>query len=148
MTASFPGPDWTDALWTQLRDDEELRRAAATWVTGPLLWTITPSEGSGLDAPWSMLVDVHEGTVRGVSEADAGTLAPYALTGSYATWKQVLQGERSLYDAVLASALAFRGDLPEIARHERMFARLAGLAGTVDTAWPDEVAAEAAASQG
>ncbi|MCW2959962.1 MAG: Fis family transcriptional regulator [Thermoleophilia bacterium] len=146
MTASFASQEWADTFATHLNDDARVRTDSVTWVFGPILLVVDGDESLGLEST-GIRIDLHEGEVRGVTLVDAADAVrnPTALGGSLARWKAVFGGSLSVVDGVREAKIRLRGDLPTLTRHSGLFDGIARAAASVETAWQDEVPAEAAA---
>lgn len=148
MSMTFATSEWTDAVWTALRNDTALASAGATWVHGPMLWQIEADGEAGFDQLVSISVDVHEGQVRdmGVRDTVSTPQWPFVFRASYAWWKAFASGDNVLLDGVLDGSVRFRGDVPTVSAHGDMFDVLRNAAAGIDTAFPDDTADTAAAA--
>ena len=147
MSASFASQEWVEQLGAALSESATVRTNSMDWVFGPLLFVIDADEEHGL-AKTALRVDLHEGSVRGVTLGDAAdaTRVPFAVGGSLARWKAVFGGSLSIVDGILESKLRSRGDLPTLARHRQLLDGIAAAGGSLETQWQDdEVPASASA---
>jgi hypothetical protein len=139
MTATFATATWVEQLGSRLQDSARVRTESMSWVFGPIVLVVDADAEHGLDAT-AIRIDLHEGSVRGVTVASASDAAkvPFALGGSLARWKAVFGGSLALVDAVLDSRLRATGDLPTLARHRGLLAAIAEAGGELETVWQDD----------
>ncbi|MCW2925379.1 MAG: hypothetical protein JWM98_2783 [Thermoleophilia bacterium] len=146
MSSSFASSSWAELLGEQLRDSATVRTECVTWIFGPIAFVVDADEEHGVE-PTTLLLDLHEGTVRGVSavpSAESGRV-PFAIGGSLARWKAVFGGTQGIVDGVLDSRLRVRGDLPTLMRHRALLDAVAAAGASVETSWQDETEAAATA---
>lgn len=139
---TFATSAWAEQFSTRLQDSARVRTESMSWVFGPLLLVVDADAELGVEAT-AIRVDLHEGSVRGVSAGPAGEagLAPFRIEGSVQRWQAVFGGTLGLVDAVLDSRLRATGDLPTLARHRELFAAVAAAGAEVETTWPEPATA-------
>lgn len=145
MAHLFASQEWIDGLWARLRGDDKLRDAGASWAYGPLLLVIDAAPDAGVAASISVKLDVHEGEVRDMrlAESHSEQLAPFVIAGPFAKWKALVTSDSDLYDAILSGGFRTKADLPTLARHRGLLARVVANANLHPTDWPDDLAASA-----
>ena len=139
MSASFASSEWAEQLRAGLQDSAPVRTDSMTWIFGPIVFVVDADAEHGLEAT-ALRLDVHEGSVRGVTVVDPDDAArsPFAIGGSLARWKAIFGGSLSIVDGILESKLRARGDLPTLARHRGLLDAIATVGGALDTSWQDE----------
>ncbi|MCW2927282.1 MAG: hypothetical protein JWM86_1250 [Thermoleophilia bacterium] len=137
MTASFASQEWAGSLATRLQESAKVRTESVTWIFGPIVLVVDADEAQGTAAT-ALRLDVHEGSVRGVSvvSPDLAGRVPFAIGGSIARWQSVFGGALDLVDGALEAKLRVRGDLPTLARHRALLQSITAAGGEVETDWP------------
>lgn len=148
MAYKFASDEWIDDVWAQLRGDEAIRLAGATWAHGPLLLVVRPHPDSNFNETLALRLDLHEGEARDLRRADLddGQTTPFVIAGTYPRWRKALAGDIDLLDALLEAKLSFKGDLPTLERHRSLIAAVLQAAARVETSYPEDAAAAPAAA--
>ena len=114
----FPSEEWTAAFKVALNSNRAYREAAKLWKFGPVAIIVRGDPASGVEHDACVIVDVHEGHcreaefVRGVHDPKS---AKFVIVGSYARWKEVIEGKLDPIKAMMQGKLRLtRGHLPTI----------------------------------
>src|SRR5437868_891510 len=109
--SSFASKDWADSLGSSLQESARVRTDSVTWVHGPIALVVDADAEHGF-AGAALRLDLHEGTVRGVTTIDAAEAArvPFVIGGGLKAWQSVFAGKLSIVDGILESKLRARGD--------------------------------------
>jgi putative sterol carrier protein len=130
---------WADAFCAAVNTDEEYGRIGGGW-RWPLALVLLAEPALGWPDDVAVQLELGGGRCAGARLVPAGEVtAPFALRGSYETWKRVVHGELDPVSAVMTGALRLTGSLATLMLHTRSARALVQVARQVDTVFPDEM---------
>ncbi len=132
-------PPWIDAYRAQVQQSPSYRKAAATWE-GDITLVIQADASQSIPSDLYVYMDLWHGDCRDLRlvDAEAGGKAKFVITGKYARWKQVIQGELEPIKALMQGKLRLKGNLAYIVRYVAAAQELVSCTSKVPTLFPDE----------
>ena len=116
----FPSKEWTAAYKVALNHNRAYREAGKLWKFGPVAIIVRCDPASGLEQDACVVLDVHEGQCRDaqfIEGTDDPAHAKFVIAGSYARWKDIIEGKLDPIKAMMQGKLKLtRGHLPTIIR--------------------------------
>lgn len=120
--------EWAAAFRDAIEADAAYRETATKW-TWPVALVLDAAPELGYAEPVAVELALDRGRCHGAEIRPLETVtAPFVLRAPYATWKQVMLGER----------IAVQGSLTTLMLHARSAAALCACARAVPTLFPDE----------
>ena len=136
----FPSEEWVAHYKDVINGNPAYKVGGANWDKGvvALICKARPDIGIAEDA--GIWLDLHKGVCRDAKLVTAAEAlkAPFAITGEYDRWKQVIRKELDPIKGMLQGKLRLKGDLPTIVRYVDASKALVESAGMVPTLFPDE----------
>ncbi len=114
--ASFPEPEWVQALMQKLNSDENYARIARNWE-GDLLFVVEP--GGALQHPVRYYLDLWHGQCRQayVVEGEFASKPAFVLKAPYDNYVRILKGELDPMQALLTRKLSVQGNMAVLMRN-------------------------------
>jgi putative sterol carrier protein len=136
-------PEWVATYEQAVQEDATYKEAAKTWE-GPVVIHILANPEAGLDNDLFLFMDLWHGDCRFMRlvPKEIGEAGDFVLTGEYDKWKLVMQEELDPLKGVMQGKFKLQGDLSTVLRAAQSAGRLAALAGTLDTKFPDDMSAD------
>ena len=133
-------PEWWKKFQETVDSDAEYRAAAKTWE-GAITLVIKAKPEVGIDEDVYGLMDLWHGECRSmrIVPKEEAEKAPYVMTGSYDTWKDVAKGKTDAIKATMLGKIKLKGNMANIVRHVKAAKRLAECSGLFEAVWPDEL---------
>jgi len=133
-------PEWGQAFGETISGDAQYRESAKGWE-GAVALVIKAKPEVGLDEDISVVMDLWHGDCRSVQilPKEEAAKAPYVLTGSYDTWKDVAKGKTDAIKATMLGKIKLKGNMATIVRYVKASKRLADCTGLFEAVWPDEL---------
>jgi len=137
MALVFPSAAWADAYRDAINANGLYKKTAAGWDQGAIALVCKEEPALGLDTKHAIILDLHQGSCRGVQYATdpaALTSTPFIIEASYAQWKAVMTGAVDPIKAMLQGQLRLtKGHLPTIIRDVEGSKQLVLSARVIDT---------------
>lgn len=137
----FPSVEWTNALRVTLNNDRAYREAGKPWTFGSVAMIVRSDPGYGLEQDAGIILDVHRGECRGarfVEGDDDPQDAEFVIVGTYARWRDVIEGRLDPIKAMMEGKLKLaRGHLPTIIRFVEPSRLVVASASKVPTRFAD-----------
>jgi putative sterol carrier protein len=139
MAYVFPSEDWVAAYWEAIRKSD-YSETGKTWTKGVVALVCAAEPAVGVTEDVGIWLDLHEGVCRDarIVPAEEARKAPFVVTGEYARWKQVIQGQLDPIKGMMQGKLRLKGDLPTIVRYVKASKTLVASAANVDTTFLDD----------
>jgi len=133
-------PEWAQVFAETVDGDVEYRESAKTWE-GAVTLVIQAKPEAGLEEDLSVVIDLWHGDCRSVKilPKEEAAKAPYVMTGSFDTWKDVATGKTDAIKATMLGKIKLKGNMANIVRHVKASKRLAESSGLFEAVWPDEL---------
>lgn len=129
---------WADAYCTAINGNAAHRAIAQGWIW-PLALVLAAQPDLGYPEDVAIQLELDRGDCGGARVVTSAEItAPFALRGSYATWKRIVRGEFSPIAAVIKGDLKLTGSLATLVQHTNTAKALVACAQLVDTEFPDE----------
>lgn len=138
---------WAQAWADELRASLEYRRAALKWE-GSLLLEMAADPASGVAGERAVFLDLWHGDCRGarVPDDEDREQATYVIRAAARVWKRVLRGEIEPLLGLMTGKLELRrGSLARLTPYAKASKELLAAATRIDSHFPNEPAAAAAA---
>ncbi len=135
---TFPNLEWLKELQRILNESNEYRMAGKDWE-GALALISEPDDL--YDQPIYIWINPYRGQVQEVAmmETPDEKPAPFALTGSYATWKSVVKGELDPIKAIMKGKITVDGDVSYLVTQVKQAQALLKGLRQVETRFIDEM---------
>lgn len=137
----FPSVEWTEALRTALNNSRAYREAGKSWTFGAVAMIVQSDPESGIEHDAGIVLHVHGGECQGARfvEGDSDPSdAEFVIVGSYARWKDVIQGKLDPIKGMMEGKLKLqRGHLPTIIRFVEPSRLVVASASKVPTLFAD-----------
>lgn len=137
----FPSVEWTEALRIALNNSRDYREAGKPWTFGAVAMIVQSDPESGLEHDAGIVLHVHGGECQGARfvEGDSDPAdAEFVIVGSYARWKDVIQGKLDPIKGMMEGKLKLaRGHLPTIIRFVEPSRLVVASASKVPTLFAD-----------
>ncbi len=135
-------PQWIDAYRGKVQASPSYRKAAATWE-GDITLVIQADASGALAEDLFVYMDLWHGDCRDLRlvDRDTGSKAKFILTGGYARWKQVIQGELEPIKGLMQGKLKLKGNLAYIVRYVAAAKELVSCTTKVSSRFPDDAGA-------
>lgn len=139
MAYVFPSEDWVRAYWDAIKQSD-YSETGKTWTKGVVALVCAAEPAVGIQEDVGIWLDLHEGVCRDarIVPAEEARKAPFVVTGEYARWKQVIQGQLDPIKGMMQGKLRLKGDLPTIVRYVKASKTLVASAANVDTTFLDD----------
>jgi putative sterol carrier protein len=139
MAYKLPSKEWIAEYGKAINASEEYKKAAARWE-GVVVLVFTANPAIGLAEDVAVWMDLWHGECRDIKQVTLEEVqqAPYIIRGTYADWKQVVQGRLGPVKAMMQGKLKLKGDLPTIVRYVKAADELVKCATRVPTEFLDE----------
>ncbi|MBT9146730.1 hypothetical protein B9J77_03330 [candidate division NPL-UPA2 bacterium Unc8] len=139
MAYKFPSEEWIAEFGKAINANEEYKRTAATWE-GPVALIFNAEPAIGLDEDFCVWADLWHGECREIKKVtlEEAQKAPYVIRGSYANWKQVVQGRLGPVKGMMQGKLKLKGNLPTIMKYVKASDELVKCAAKVPSEFLDE----------
>ncbi len=127
---------WAQACAGAINASAAYRQAAQTWE-GAIMLVMLPEQTGGELRIW---LDLWHGECRAARTASSADepATRYVLTGSRASWRQVLEGRVPPLMALMTGRLKVaKGSLAELVPHVASAKELVVAAASVPAAWPE-----------
>ena len=129
---------WADAYCTAINGNAAHRAIAQGWIW-PLALVLAAQPDLGYPEDIGIQLELNRGDCSAARVVTPGEItAPFALRGTYATWKRIVRGEFSPIAAVIKGDLKLTGSLATLVQHTNTAKALVACAQLVDTVFPDE----------
>ena len=140
MSYKFPSDEWVEAYGKAINDSEEYRVAGKPWTHGVTALVVNADPSLGVDEPYGIWLDLHEGVCREASHCDVAKAetAPFCIFGDYARWKQVIHKELDPVKGMMQGKLKLKGNLQIIVRNVKAAQALVICATRVPSRFLDE----------
>jgi putative sterol carrier protein len=132
-------PEWIDAFRAQVQSSASYKKTAATWE-GDITLVIQADASGAVPSDLYIFMDLWHGECRDLRLVDeqTGRNAKFVITGGYARWKQVIQGELEPIKGLMQGKLKLKGNLAYIVRYVAAAKELVSCTTLVPTRFPDE----------
>jgi len=119
MAFDFPSDEWVEAFGTAINESEEYRIGGKPSTHSVTALVVNASPEIGLDEPYGIWLDLHQGVCREASHCDLekAQTAPFCISGEYARWKQVIHKELDPIKGMMQGKLKLKGNLQIIVRN-------------------------------
>jgi putative sterol carrier protein len=136
----FPSEEWVANYKEAINSNPAYKVGGANWDKGVVALVCKARPDIGLAEDTGIWLDLHKGVCRDarIVPAPEAMKAPFAITGEYDRWKQVIRKELDPIKGMLQGKLRLKGDLPTIVRFVEASKALVESAGMVPTKFPDE----------
>ena len=129
---------WADAFCAAIEDDAAVAAAGKGW-SWPLAFVLDPAPQLGFAERTAVVFHLNAGHCRSAKVMHASEVtAPFALTGSYTVWKEIVTGALDPVNAVMRRDLALRGAITTLMMYTRFARALVACARRVPMRFPDE----------
>jgi putative sterol carrier protein len=139
MAYKFPSDEWIAEFKKEINANEEYKKAATTWE-GVVVLIFNADPAIGLTEDFIAWVDLWHGECREIKKVtlEEAQKAPYVIRGTYANWKQVVQGRLGPVKGMMQGKLKLKGDLPTIVKYVKASDELVKCAAKVPSEFLDE----------
>ena len=136
----FPSDEWVVHYKDAINSNPAYKVGGANWDKGVVALICKAKPEFGIESDTGIWLDLHKGVCRDakICPAAEALKAPFAITGEYDRWKQVIRKELDPIKGMLQGKLRLKGDLPTIVRFVEASKALVESAGMVPTKFPDE----------
>jgi hypothetical protein len=127
--ALYPSQEWCDEWREAINGNAAVRDAGKDWgadFNGNWLFEVTP--GGGLEDTVYVFLEAYAGECLDARMVDdPSDVSPgFRVTGSYADFKQVVQGQKDFIVGVVKRQFKLKGDMAKIMRNARFIRAVAG----------------------
>ena len=114
--ATFPNPEWIEALKEKLNSDERYAQVARNWE-GDMIFEIEP--GGALTEKVVYYIDLWHGKCRDayLLSADQPASATFTLKAPYENYARLVKGEIDPMQALLTRKLSVQGNMAILMRN-------------------------------
>lgn len=139
MAYKFPSKEWIVEFRKEINANEEYKEAAVTWE-GVVVLIFNAEPDIGLAEDFIAWADLWHGECREIKQVtlEEAEKAPYVIRGSYANWKQVVQGRLGPVKGMMQGKLKLKGNLPTIVKYVKASDELVKCAAKVPSEFLDE----------
>ncbi len=134
----FPSYEWMETLVEMLNDNEEYKKAAATYE-GVMALLIKAEEGK-LDEDMLGYVHPYHGQIidYGIWDDLEGKDPMFIIYAPYSTWKSVVKGEIDPMGAIMKGKIKIKGDMAQLLKRTQGSQIMMEAMKQLDTQFIDE----------